>query len=66
MTTKEYIQNVQAGRYPPFEQKLWQKSFYDHIVRDESDFLQIWEYITYNALKWKQDKFYIHFEKDYE
>ena len=24
---------------------IWQKSFYDHIVRDEKDYLEIWEYI---------------------
>ena len=66
VTTTAYIQNVQAGHYPPFEKRIWQKSFYDHIVRDEEDFLQIWAYITYNALKWQQDKFYIRFEKDYE
>ncbi len=66
VTTTAYIQNVQAGHYPPFEKRIWQKSFYDHIVRDEEDFLQIWAYITYNALKWQQDKFYIRFEKDCE
>ena len=32
--------------------KLWQRSFYDHIVRDDRDFREIAEYIECNAEKW--------------
>ena len=31
----------------------WQKSFYDHVVRDEKDFLRHLEYICGNAVKHK-------------
>jgi len=34
----------------------WQKSFYDHIIRDEKDLSNIREYIYHNALKWELDK----------
>ena len=37
---------------------VWQKSFYDHIVRNEEDYLNIWEYIETNPLKWSLDKYY--------
>lgn len=37
---------------------VWQKSFYDHIIRDEKDYLRIWEYINSNALKWSEDQYY--------
>lgn len=37
---------------------LWQKSFYDHIIRNESEYLKIWEYIDTNPLKWEQDEYY--------
>lgn len=30
---------------------LWQSSFYDHIIRNETDFQNTWNYIEYNALK---------------
>lgn len=30
---------------------LWQRSFYDHIIRNETDFQNAWNYIEYNALK---------------
>ena len=37
---------------------IWQKSFYDHIIRNEKDYLRIWEYIDENILKWSLDKYY--------
>lgn len=38
---------------------IWQKSFYDHIIRDENDYLRIWNYIDTNPAKWAEDKYYI-------
>ena len=34
----------------------WQKSFYDHVIRDDADLLRIREYITNNPLKWELDE----------
>lgn len=30
---------------------IWQKSFYDHVIRDEADYITKWEYIENNPLK---------------
>ena len=38
---------------------IWQKSFYDHIIRDENDYLRIWTYIHTNPAKWAEDTYYI-------
>ena len=38
---------------------IWQRSFYDHIIRDENDYLRIWDYIDTNPLKWSSDEYYI-------
>ena len=38
--------------------KIWQTSFHDHIIRDEKDYLKIWNYIDTNPLKWADDCFY--------
>ena len=38
--------------------KCWQRSFYDHVVRNEKEYLQIWSYIDNNPLKWELDRFY--------
>ena len=37
---------------------IWQRSFYDHIIRSENDYLQIWQYIDENPAKWTEDKYY--------
>ena len=34
---------------------IWQKSFYDHIIRDQKDYTKIQEYIYNNPLKWELD-----------
>ena len=38
--------------------KIFQTSFYDHIIRGEEDFKEIWEYIDGNPQKWQNDRFY--------
>jgi len=37
---------------------LWQKSFYDEIIRDCDHYKKIWNYIDNNPLKWSEDKYY--------
>ena len=38
---------------------LWQRSYYDHVIRNEEDYRQIAEYIETNPAKWSDDEFYI-------
>lgn len=37
---------------------IWQTSYYDHVVRNEPDYLRIWEYIDTNPAKWQEDEYY--------
>ena len=37
---------------------LWQKSFHDHVIRNEEDFREIWEYIDTNPARWAEDRYY--------
>ena len=48
---KEYITKQ-------IKESIWQKSYYDHIIRNEKDYLRIWQYIDENILKWSLDKYY--------
>lgn len=36
---------------------IWQKSFYDHIIRDNNDFLTKWNYIDTNPARWQEDEY---------
>ena len=38
---------------------LWQKSFHDHIIRDEANYLKIAEYIENTPITWNDDCFYV-------
>ena len=42
-----------------YTDKIWQRSFHDHIIRDENDYLKIWNYIDTNPQKWESDCFYV-------
>ena len=52
-STVAYIHLVKAGKAPPFAGKLWQRSYYDHVIRNEQDFLEVWKYIEENPLRWQ-------------
>ncbi len=38
--------------------QIWQRSFYDHIIRNEQDYNEIWQYSKNNPQKWSEDRFY--------
>ncbi len=39
--------------------KLWQTSYYDHIIRDEADYTARYNYILDNPRRWAEDEYYI-------
>ena len=55
-TTNAYIRHVRDGSLPPFQKHLWQRGYYDHVIRNDADLAAIRQYIRSNPLKWIQDK----------
>ncbi len=55
MTTNAYIRGVKECRWPPFDRRLWQRNYWEHIIRDEAEYVQIAEYILMNPLRWAMD-----------
>ena len=37
---------------------IWQRSYYDHVIRNQAEYEKIWEYVTYNRQKWEADCYY--------
>ncbi len=56
MTTNYYIQNVKNNGWKPFKNKLWQRNYYERIIRDEKELNGKRKYIIENPLKWELDK----------
>jgi len=38
--------------------KLWQRNYYEHIIRNEQSYQRISDYIINNPIKWEADKFF--------
>ena len=39
--------------------KLWQRNYWEHIIRNEDAYYEIGNYILNNHLTWKEDKLYV-------
>jgi len=55
ISTNEYIRGVRRQGWKKFNYNLWQRSFYDHVIRNEKDLLRVQEYISNNPLQWAID-----------
>ena len=51
-STIEYIKNVKKGIFSPFYKHVWQRGYYDHIIRNKKDLEDIRHYIKNNPKAW--------------
>jgi REP element-mobilizing transposase RayT len=56
MTTTKYISGVKQHNWPQFPRKLWQRNYFERVVRNERELQRIREYIINNPLKWAEDR----------
>jgi putative transposase len=55
ITNNNYITGVNTKNWQPFNQRLWQRNYYEHIVRDDSTLPKIQHYIQNNPVTWQTD-----------
>ena len=53
------IQQMKGYVTKQLGRSVWQKLYHDHVIRNESDYQKIWNYIEGNPMKWAEDCFYI-------
>jgi putative transposase len=46
---------VRQNDLQPFNGKLWQRNYYEHIIRNNNELEKIREYIANNPYKWNED-----------
>jgi putative transposase len=56
LTTNRYIHGVRKSGWTPFSGRLWQRNYYEHIIRDQAEFNRIRDYVANNPLQWKNDR----------
>ena len=56
MTTKRYADGVKRLGWEPFRGRLWQRNYYEHIIRNEESLNRIREYILTNPMRWALDR----------
>jgi REP element-mobilizing transposase RayT len=57
MTTNAYIRGVNTFGWQRFEKKLWQRDYWEHIIRNDYAYQRIANYIVNNPVAWEKDKF---------
>ena len=56
MSTNEYIRGVKIGKFLPFNKSIWQRNYWEHIIRSEGYLIKFREYMANNPCNWKNDK----------
>jgi len=56
LSTVEYIKNVKENNWPPFEGKIWQRNYYEHIIRNHKSYMRICNYIDNNPQNFNINK----------
>ena len=56
LTTVAYVRGVKTQRWPRFSGKLWQRNYFEHVVRSEDSLAKIREYIHGNPARWEFDR----------
>jgi REP element-mobilizing transposase RayT len=59
ITTHEYITGVKNSDWQSFPGKLWQRNYWEHIIRDEPELHHIREYIQNNPTRWQEDALHL-------
>jgi len=57
LTTDGYIIGVRRLGWPRFERHVWERNYYDHVIRNEDELEKIRQYIRRNPLMWTCDRY---------
>lgn len=57
-TISRIIQQYKGFVSKQLSESIWQKLFYDHIIRNDEDYITKWQYIDDNPAKWFEDELY--------
>ena len=56
LTTLEYTRGVRDMNWAPFHGRLWQRNYYEHILRNDASLQKYRRYIVDNPIQWPIDR----------
>ncbi len=56
MTTTDYIRQVKQSGWPPFDQRVRQRGYWEHIVGDTRELNAVRQYIADNPARWAEHR----------
>ena len=56
LTTVAYVHGVKTQRWTRFSGKLWQRNYFEHVVRRDESLERIRQYIHDNPARWEFDR----------
>ena len=58
VTLSRIIKQYKGAVTKQIGHSIWQKLYYEHIIRNEKEYYTIKEYIQNNIINWKKDKYF--------
>jgi len=58
-TIGSIIRGFKIGVTKQIGYSIWQRNYYEHIIRNEQSYTRIADYIINNPANWEKDKFYV-------
>ncbi len=55
MTTNAYLRGIKQEGWTPFSGRLWQRGYFERVIRSADELHAIREYILLNPIRWERD-----------
>lgn len=57
-TTRRYRAGVASSGWRPYSRHLWQRGYYDRVIRSDTELDALRDYIRDNPARWHHDRYY--------
>jgi REP element-mobilizing transposase RayT len=57
VVTVQYTRGVKTHGWTSFRNRLWQRNYYEHVIRDDDSLDRIRQYILDNPRRWDEDRY---------
>ena len=55
VTVSQFVGTFKRFCNREYAENIWQRSYYDHVIRNQQDYNECWDYVDKNPMKWLLD-----------